>query len=71
MATQPDISIELPCIEIDPLGSLPQIPLLGGAQVNAFVDITGGTPTSCKLMLRSANHPWIWSSLSAGAYMSP
>jgi hypothetical protein len=49
MATQPDITIAPPCIEIAPLGALPQIPLLGGAQLNAFIDIAGGTPTDCKL----------------------
>jgi hypothetical protein len=49
MATQPDLAIALPCVELKSLGELPQIPLLGGAQVNAFVDIAGGTPTDCKL----------------------
>jgi len=49
MATQPDIAVVPPCIEIAALGALPQIPLLGGAQLNAFVDIAGGTPTDCKL----------------------
>jgi len=49
MATQPDPLVELPCIEIEPLGALPQIPLLGGGRLTALVDIAGGAPTQCKL----------------------
>jgi hypothetical protein len=49
MATQPDVAVSLPCIELDPLGSLPSIPLLGGATINAFVDVAGSPPTDCRL----------------------
>lgn len=46
-----DITIapEIPCVELPKLGELPKIPLLGGAELNAFIDVAGGAPTDCKL----------------------
>lgn len=52
MTTDIDLSIsDAPCVELSELGDLPSIPLLGGAQLNAFVDIASGPPTDCKLNL--------------------
>jgi len=42
-------SIDIPCIEIKPLGDLPSIPLPAGAQINPFIEIGGPQPTDCKL----------------------
>lgn len=46
-----DITVapDIPCVELNPLGGIPRIPLLGGAELNAFVDVAGSAPTDCKL----------------------
>lgn len=42
-------AIDIPCIEIKPLGELPRIPLPAGAQINPFIELGGPQPTDCKL----------------------
>lgn len=42
-------NIDIPCIEIKPLGDLPSIPLPAGAQINPFIELGGPQPTDCKL----------------------
>jgi hypothetical protein len=42
-------TIDVPCIEIKPLGDLPSIPLPGGAQINPFIELGGPQPSDCKL----------------------
>lgn len=44
-----ELAGKLPCPTIKPLGDLPDIKLLGGVDLKAFVDITAGPPTDCKL----------------------
>ena len=42
-------TVDIPCIELPVLGDLPKIPLLGGAELNAFIDVSGPPPSDCKL----------------------
>jgi hypothetical protein len=44
-----ELAAEIPCTELKPLGDIPDIKLLGGVDLKAFVDITAGPPTDCKL----------------------
>jgi hypothetical protein len=44
-----ELAAEIPCVELKPLGDIPEIKLLGGVDLKAFIDITGGPPTDCKL----------------------
>lgn len=41
-------SPDIPCVELNPLSGIPSIPLLGGAELNAFPDVSGA-PTDCEL----------------------
>jgi hypothetical protein len=50
VATQPDPSVAPSSPQLPALSSpLPSIPLLGGATINAFVDVAGAPPTDGKL----------------------
>jgi hypothetical protein len=42
-------TVDIPCIELPTLGDIPKIPLLGGAELNAFIDVSGPPPSDCKL----------------------
>lgn len=42
-------TVDIPCIEIKPLGDLPSIPLPAGAQINPFIELGGPQPSDCKL----------------------
>jgi len=44
-----ELAATYPCAELKPLGDLPDIELLGGVELKAFVDIAAGPPTDCKL----------------------
>ncbi|MFC5741347.1 hypothetical protein [Dyella tabacisoli] len=46
-----DTSAAIPCIELKALSGIPTIPLLGGAELNAFVDLASGPTSDCKLNL--------------------
>ena len=46
-----ELAAQLPCVELKPLGDIPEIKLLGGAELQAFVDVAAGPPTDCKLTL--------------------
>ncbi len=42
-------TITIPCPKLPEVGSLPSIPLLGGAELKAFLDFASGPATDCKL----------------------
>jgi hypothetical protein len=42
-------TVEMPCIELPKISEMPKITLLGGAELNAFMDVAGSPPTDCKL----------------------
>jgi hypothetical protein len=44
-----ELAAKIPCVELKPLGDIPDIKLLGGVDLKAFVDIAAGPPTDCKL----------------------
>jgi hypothetical protein len=44
-----ELAAEIPCVELKPLGDIPDIKLLGGVDLKAFVDIAAGPATDCKL----------------------
>src|SRR5262245_49188877 len=44
-----ELAAMIPCVELKPLGDIPDIKLLGGVDLKAFVDIAAGPPTDCKL----------------------
>lgn len=46
-----ELSAKIPCAELKPLGDIPEIKLLGGVDLTAFVDISAGPPTDCKLTM--------------------
>lgn len=46
-----ELAAEIPCTELKPLGDLPNIQLLGGVELKAFVDLAAGPATDCKLSM--------------------
>lgn len=44
-----ELAETFPCNSLKPLGDIPDIKLLAGAELKAFVDIAVGPPTDCKL----------------------
>jgi hypothetical protein len=42
-------TIDVPCVELPKITDMPKITLLGGAELNALMDVAAGTPTDCKL----------------------
>jgi hypothetical protein len=42
-------TIDVPCIELPAISDIPKVTLLGGAELNAFMDVAGSPPTDCKL----------------------
>jgi len=44
-----ELAATIPCVELKPLGDLPEIKLLGGVDLKAFVDVAAGPATDCKL----------------------
>jgi hypothetical protein len=42
-------TVDVPCIELPKISDIPKIPLLGGAELNAFMDVASSPPTDCKL----------------------
>jgi hypothetical protein len=44
-----ELAEKFPCNTLKPLGDIPDIKLLGGVELKAFVDIAAGPPTDCKL----------------------
>jgi len=46
-----ELAAKIPCAELKTLGDIPEIKLLGGVDLQAFVDIAAGPPTDCKLTL--------------------
>jgi hypothetical protein len=42
-------TIDVPCVELPTISDLPKITLLGGAELNAMMDVASGPPTDCKL----------------------
>ena len=46
-----ELAAKIPCVELKPLGDIPEIKLLGGVDLQAFVDVSAGPPTDCKLTL--------------------
>jgi hypothetical protein len=46
-----ELAAEIPCTELKPLGDLPNIKLLGGAELKALVDLAAGPATDCRLTI--------------------
>ncbi len=46
-----ELSAAIPCVELKPLGDIPEIKLLGGVELTALVDVSAGPPTDCKLTM--------------------
>ena len=46
-----ELAADIPCTELKALGDIPNIQLLGGVELKAFVDLAGGPPTDCKLSM--------------------
>ncbi|HET9580510.1 MAG TPA: hypothetical protein VFP44_21970 [Usitatibacter sp.] len=42
-------TIDVPCIELPKISDMPKITLLGGAELNALMDIAASPPTDCRL----------------------
>jgi hypothetical protein len=42
-------TVSIPCIEVPKLTGIPKISLLGGVEIQGFVDLSLGAPTDCKL----------------------
>ncbi len=42
-------TIDVPCIELPKITDMPKVTLLGGMELNAFMDVASSPPTDCKL----------------------